>query len=437
MEIMFPCCAGLDVHKETVEAHVRRMEPDGRLYQQTSRWGAMTGDLLGMSDWLAAQGVTHVAMKSTSVSWKPVYNILEGRFQLLLVNAQHIQEVPARGTDVSDCQWIAQLLQHGLLRGSLVPSRKQRELRDLTRHRARLIAEKTRTVNRIQKILENANIKLGVVSTGILEASGPDLIRALLGGEQDPVKLADLIPGRSPGNIPLLEEALEGQVTDHHRFQLQILWDHWTSLEALIQRLDSKINERPALFEEQGQPITQVNGIERRAAETVVAPVGAEVSPYPTEGHLASGTEIARENQESARQTPPVHIRQERCPKCGSSRVRRSRRSSLREYLAGFLLFHPYRCRECHHRFLSAQKRLQELFYARCPRCGNQNLERIAARKVPVRWFRTVSRLIPRRAYRCDPCRWRFFDLRRLAPGEAPRSEPSPSEASTETADRG
>ena len=160
METIYPCCAGLDVHKKTVVACVRRVEPAGRAREEVRTFGTMTADLLALADWLAEHGVTHVAMESTGVYWKPVFNLLEGRFEVLLVNAQHIKQVPGRKTDVKDCQWIAQLLQHGLLRASFVPPKPIRELRDLTRQRTQLVAEKAAVANRIQKVLEDANIKL-------------------------------------------------------------------------------------------------------------------------------------------------------------------------------------------------------------------------------------------------------------------------------------
>ena len=165
METIYACCAGLDVHKTTVVACVRRVDPAGRVREQVRTFGTMTADLLALSDWLAEAGVTHVAMESTGVYWKPIFNLLEGRFEVMLVNAQHIKQVPGRKTDVKDCQWIAQLLQHGLLRGSFVPPQPLRELRDLTRQRSQLVAEKAAVANRIQKVLEDANIKLGSVAT--------------------------------------------------------------------------------------------------------------------------------------------------------------------------------------------------------------------------------------------------------------------------------
>src|SRR6266571_4225842 len=179
MEAIFPRCAGLDVHKETVEATSRIWE-GRRVEQQTRRWRTMTRELLQMADWMAATGVTHVAMESTGVFWKPIYNILESRFTVILVNARHLKQVPGHKSDVRDCQWIAQLLQHGLLKGSFIPPRAQRELRDLTRYRTQVLEEKTRTANRIHKVLEDANLKLASVASDILGVSGRAMLKALI-----------------------------------------------------------------------------------------------------------------------------------------------------------------------------------------------------------------------------------------------------------------
>ena len=210
MENIFPRCAGLDVHKESVEACVRRMESAARPQQQTRHWGTMTRDLLEMADWLEAEGVTDVAMESTGVFWKPIFNILESRFVVLLVNARHLKQVPGRKSDVRDCQWIAQLLQCGLLKGSFIPPRPQRDLRDLTRHRTQLVEAKTRTINRIQKVLEDANIKLASVASDVMGVSGRAMIQRLIGGETNPCKLADLAQRQLRGKIPDLEKALAG-----------------------------------------------------------------------------------------------------------------------------------------------------------------------------------------------------------------------------------
>jgi transposase len=186
------CCAGLDVHKETVVACVRRLDEGGKVRQEVRTFRTETSGLLALADWLTDEGVTHAALESTGVYWKPVWNVLEGVIELLLVNAEHIKQVPGRKTDVKDCQWIAQLLQHGLLKPSFVPDRPQRDLRDLTRQRVQLVRQKVQVANRIQKTLEDANIKLASVATDVLGVSGRDMIRALANGEGDPVVLADL-----------------------------------------------------------------------------------------------------------------------------------------------------------------------------------------------------------------------------------------------------
>jgi transposase len=300
MENIFSCCAGLDVHKESVEACVRRREATGQLHQQTRHWGTMTRDLLMMSDWMAAQGVTHVAMESTGVYWKPIYNILESRFTVLLVNARHLKQVPGRKSDIRDCQWIAQLLQHGLLKGSFIPPRPQRELRDLTRHRVQLVEEKTRTVNRIQKVLEDANIKLASVAADIMGASGRAMLEALIAGREDPVQLADLAQRQLRGKIPELEKALQGHVTEHHRFMLRLLWKQLAQHEELIAELDRKIEEQTRPFADEIERLDAVPGVDRRVAETVLAEVGADPQPFPTHQHLSSWAGLSPGNEESA-----------------------------------------------------------------------------------------------------------------------------------------
>jgi len=300
METIFPRCAGLDIHKESVEAQVRRLEANSRLRKETRHWGTMTRDLLAMADWLAAHGVTHVAMEATGVFWKPIFNILESRFTVLLVNPRHLKRVPGGKTDVKDCQWIAQLLQHGLLEGSFVPARPQRELRDLTRHRSQLVDEKTRTANRIHKVLEDANIKLGSVLSDILGVSGRAMIRALIEGEENPMKLANLAQKQLRGKIPELEPALEGHLTEHHRFMLELLWKQLTHLEALIAELDGKIQELTRPFVPQVGQMIEVPGIQTQVAEVWLAEVGADMSPFPSHPQLASWSGVCPGNEESA-----------------------------------------------------------------------------------------------------------------------------------------
>jgi len=300
METIFRCCAGLDVHKSSVEAHVRRLEPDGTLEQQTRHWGTMTGDLKLMAEWLAGLGVTHVAMESTGVFWKPIYNILEERFTLLLVNARHIKQVPGRKTDVKDCQWIAQLLQHGLLRGSFVPPRWQRELRDLTRHRTQITAEKGRTANRIHKVLEDANIKLGSVASDILGTSGRAMLQAMIAGEQDAARMADLAQRQLRGKIPELERALQGRLTEHHRFLLRLLWQQLQDQEALLAELDRRIEACTRPFALQRERLTEIPGIQTRVAEALLAEIGPDMKPFPSAAHLSSWAGMCPGNNESA-----------------------------------------------------------------------------------------------------------------------------------------
>ncbi len=218
MEILYPRCGGLDVHKRTVVACLLVPGPDGTPTKQLRTFGTMTSDLLALSDWLAAAGCTHVAMESTGVFWKPIYNLLEDRFAVLVVNAAHIKAVPGRKTDVRDAEWIADLLRQGLLRPSFIPERPQRELRELTRYRTTLIHDRANEVNRLQKVLEGANIKLASVATDILGKSGRDILVALVSGTSDAAALAQLARGRRREKLPQLEQALAGQFGPHHRF---------------------------------------------------------------------------------------------------------------------------------------------------------------------------------------------------------------------------
>jgi len=300
METIYRSCAGLDVHKKTVEACVRCLSEKGKLKSETRQFATMTPDLLRMSDWLASQGVTHVAMESTGVYWKPIFNLMEDRFTLLLVNARHVKQVPGRKTDVKDCQWLAQLLQYGLLRGSFVPPRPQRDLRDLVRHRSQLMGEKGRAANRIQKILEDANIKLASVATDILGVSSRAMIERMIAGESDPTQLAELARSRLRGKMPQLRLALEGKITDHHRFMLGVLWKHLQFLEQLIEELEERIDVMTRPFSEEIDRLKQIPGIERRVAQTLMAEIGPDMAPFPSEAHLASWAGVCPGNNQSA-----------------------------------------------------------------------------------------------------------------------------------------
>lgn len=300
MEILHSCCAGLDVHKETVVACVRRLV-NGTVRQEVRTFRTETNQLLALADWLADEGVTHVAMESTGVYWKPIWNLFEGLFELVLCNAEHIKAVPGRKTDVKDSQWIAQLLQHGLLKPSFVPEKPVRQLRDLTRQRVQLVRQKVQVANRIQKTLEDANIKLASVASDVLGASGRDMLRAIVSGERDPVVLADLARQRLRAKIPQLQEALFGEIEDHHRFLLGMLLEQVEFLEKQIERLATRIAEvLPPPFVEAVTRLQTIPGIDRRAAEGIVAEVGADLKVFPSAGHLASWVGICPGNHESA-----------------------------------------------------------------------------------------------------------------------------------------
>jgi transposase len=301
MEAVYSTCAGLDVHKATVVVCLRQREGTGKVRQQTRTFGTTTAALLDLSDWLSTSGVTHVAMESTGVYWKPIWNILEDQFQILLVNAQHIKQVPGRKTDVKDAEWIAQLLQHGLLRGSFVPLRPQRELRELTRQRRKLIQANASVANRIQKILEDANIKLGSVATDVLGVSGRAMLDALIAGKEEPSQMADHARGRMRRKLPELEQALRGRVTDHHRFLLRLLLDDLKAREGLIARVSERIQEvMPAPMVEAVQRLATIPGIDERVAQTIVAETGPDLASFARAPQLASWAGLCSGNNESA-----------------------------------------------------------------------------------------------------------------------------------------
>lgn len=300
MEAIFRCCAGFDVHSETVAVCVRRIDDQGEIHAEVRTFRTMTRDLLALCDWLIVGGVTHIAMESTGVYWKPIYNILEGQFQILLVNARHIKNVPGRKTDVKDSEWIAQLLQYGLLRGSFIPPQPQRELRDLTRTRTQLTREMASVANRIHKVLEDANIKLGLVATDVLGVSGRKMIKALIEGQTDIVKMADMARGRLRGKIGLLEEALVGRVTGHHQFLLKALMDHLVYLESQIERFNQRIEEAARPFEKAVTALISMPGYDRVSAQSVIAEIGPDMRPFRTQAHLCSWAHICSGNNESA-----------------------------------------------------------------------------------------------------------------------------------------
>jgi transposase len=300
MDLIYPRCAGLDVHKKTVVACVRRGGPDGQAGPEVRTYGTMTADLIALADWLDAEGVSHVAMESTGVYWKPVFHLLEGRFEVLLVNARHIKQVPGRKTDVKDAEWIAQLLQCGLLSASFIPPPPIRELRDLTRQRAQLVRERAAAANRIQKVLEDANIKLASVATDVLGVSGRAMLAALIGGRDDPAALAALARGRLRDKTPELTRALQGLVSDHHRFLLRTLLRQIDQLEGLIAEYTARIEAVMVPLAEAAARLESIPGLGSRAAEVIVAEIGTDMAAFPTAGHLASWAGLCPGNNESA-----------------------------------------------------------------------------------------------------------------------------------------
>jgi transposase len=302
MDTLFAKVAGLDVHHKWIQCAVRCIQESGKLFKQVRTFGTMTRDLRALADYLQALGVTHVAMESTGVLWKPVWNVLEGRFTLLLVNPQHLKKVPGRKSDVSDAAWITQLLQHGLLRGSFVPGRALRNLRDLTRQRAQLTAEHTRVNNRIHKLLEDTNIKLAAVASDVLGKSGRKMLRALLNGQEDPNQLADMALGRLRKKIPELRLAMEGQCTEHHRYLLNRLLAHAGYLERQIQEFSRRICERleELLAEKDRERLDRIPGLNQRTIENVIAEIGVTMTIFPDEHHLASWCGMCPGNEESA-----------------------------------------------------------------------------------------------------------------------------------------
>lgn len=300
MEVLYGCCCGLDVHKKSITACVLWAEAKGKKRQQKRVFTTFTQDLLALADWLRECGVTHVALESTGVYWKPVWNVLEGQFEVLLVNAQHIKAVPGRKTDQKDSEWIADLLQHGLLRGSFVPPRETRELRDLTRYRVSLAEECNRIANRIQKVLEDANIKLASVATDALGASGRAMLEAIIAGEQDSGKLAELSKGLLRNKRPELQLALEGRVTEHHRFMLQQLMDDLRHAEAKMTAVEAEIDRRMRPFQTAVTRLKTIPGVDRVTAWGLLAEIGFDMHQFPSAAHLASWAGLCPGSFESA-----------------------------------------------------------------------------------------------------------------------------------------
>jgi transposase len=299
MDVIYPRCCGLDVHKKTVVACCILSTKGRKPVKETRTFRTMTTDLLALADWLQEKGCSHVAMESTGVYWRPVYNLLEGQCELLVVNAQHIKAVPGRKTDVKDAAWLAELLRHGLLRGSFIPSKPQRQLRELTRYRSTLVQERARTLNRLQAVLEDANLKLASVVTDINGVSARAMLEAILAGQRDVEILADLARGRLRAKRDQLKEALEGRVTAHHSF---LLTEHLSTLEYLdeaIARVSREIDQRLTADQEAIVLLDTIPGVGQRAAEILIAEIGTDMSRFPSAKHLASWAGMCPGNHES------------------------------------------------------------------------------------------------------------------------------------------
>lgn len=297
MEILFERCAGLDVHQRTVVACVRAPKPEGRgRHNEVRTFSTTTPGLLELHSWLSDTGVTHVAMESTGIYWRPVFNVLEGAFELLVVNARHVKSVPGRKTDVKDCEWLAQLLEHGLLRGSFVPPEPIRDLRDLTRFRKMLIQERSAHINRLAKTLELANIKLGTVATDILGKSGRAMIDAVIAQKDDPNELADLAQGLLKKKRDALVPALTGRVRPHHIFMLRQQLKVIDDLAKTIAEFDARIEECMRPFEDSSAVVRTMRGVAQRAAEALLAEIGVDMSRFPSARHLTSWARICPGN---------------------------------------------------------------------------------------------------------------------------------------------
>jgi len=295
MEVIYSHCCGLDVHKQTIVACL--ITPKGK---EIRTFGTMTESLLELADWLVANNCSAVAMESTGVYWKPVYNILEATdMEILVVNAQHIKNVPGRKTDVKDSEWIADLLQHGLLRKSYIPDRGQRELRELVRYRTKLTQERTREVNRIQKVLEGANIKLGDVASDVMGKSGQDILRAIISGNDNPQAMAQMARGRLKSKTELLEKALTGLIGPHQKMLLESQLDHIDFLNKQIQKLSEEIVSRMHPFEKAIVALDGIPGISRINAEQILCETGIDMSRFPTDKHFASWAALCPGNNQS------------------------------------------------------------------------------------------------------------------------------------------
>jgi transposase len=308
MDVVYSRCAGLDVHQKTVVV-CARVADGARVQREVHTFGTTTGELLALAEWLAARALTHVAMESTGVYWKPVWHVLEGQCELVLANAMHIRNIPGRKSDVNDATWIADLLAHGLIRGSFVPPAPIQELRDLTRTRKQLVREIGRHTLRLQKTLEDANLKLTGLLSDVLGKSGRAILAALVAGESDPARLATLAGGRLKATRAELVAALHGRVTAHHRFMLQLHLTQIAALEAAVQELDARLEAALAPFRPVVDRLITIPGVSQVVARVLVAEIGPDLSRFPTAGHLVSWAGLCPRLHESAGKRLSTRVR--------------------------------------------------------------------------------------------------------------------------------
>ena len=308
MEVLYPRCAGIDVHQKTAVVCCRLVTEAG-IKQEVRSFETTTQGLLALGDWLSEQGCTHVAMESTGVYWKPVWHVLEDSFTLLLANATHIRNVPGRKTDVNDAMWIADLLAHGLIRGSFVPPTAIQELRDLTRTRKQLVREITQHTQRLQKALEDANLKLTSVISSVVGRNGRTIVRALIAGETDPQRLVDLTDGRLRAPRERLVEALRGRVREHHRFLFRLHLDQIEVLEAVVRQVEDRLGAQLEPFRERVERLTTIPGISQLAAQVIVSEIGTDMARFPSSAHLISWAGLCPRSDESAGKRRSTRVR--------------------------------------------------------------------------------------------------------------------------------
>lgn len=341
MQVVHERCAGLDVHKKTVVACRIVSDGKGAWQSEIRTFKTMTSDLLQLADWLREVDVSHVAMESTGVYWKPIHNILEGQFEVLLVNAKHIKFVPGRKTDVKDAQWIAELLQHGLLKASFIPELEQRELRELTRYRTHLIDERSREVNRVHKVLEDANLKLSSVASDIMGVSGREMLSAIIAGKDDPQALAQLAKARLRNKIDELEQALTGRIRDSHRLLLKLHLEHIDDLNAKLEELEAEIERLMRPFDQNNliERLDTIPGVDKKTAQVIIAELGIDMKRFRNAKYAASWAGLVPGKNESA------------------GRNRSSRTNKANRYLKSALVQAAHAAGRSKDNYLSAQYR--------------------------------------------------------------------------------